>query len=504
MVTTTASKKAVGYFRVSSPGQTGERHSSLEIQEKHFREYCQRSGLTPTATFTDVVTGRRDDRKEYQRMVELARQDHIDVIVVQFLDRFGRNPREILQRYWELEAHGVSVMATDEDIKEELVLLLKAGIAGAESRRTSERVRANMGTAVSKGVHVGRPPYGLRPIKEVTEGKVVMHWEIDPEEAPVVREMYRLAVEENLGHKAIADRLTAKGYRAHEGRPFAAFTVQRVLTNPAIMGTLIFGRRPRKGNPQMDLVDVPSFFPAILSVDEWQHLQQRLNIRRENPKGKTHSSLYLLSGIARCGHCGGPMSGTVGASRKGKRYRNYYCSRAMHSKGLCSVYNGHSAPRLEKAILEYLGQFSDPEKVREHLVAAERKELVQREAELRDVEKRLADLEAQFLHRLDDLLKRGVLSEEEFGRANQTAREQKRELEARQTELSHWLKQEHDRASLIEQLPRAITTFVDAFQAMDVRQQKAQLQTILKAAYVYNDGRIELEFRGEKAESNST
>jgi hypothetical protein len=44
-------------------------------------------------------------------------------------------------------------------------------------------------------------------------------------------------------------------------------------------------------------------------------------------------------------------------------------------------------------------------------------------------------------------------------------------------------------------VPQAIKTFVEAFQSLDVRQQKAQLQTILKAATVYKDGRIELEFR---------
>ena len=139
-------QKAVGYLRVSSPGQTGERHSSLETQEAHFQQYCRLHGLTPALTFTDVVTGRRDDRKEYRRMVEHVAQGGADVIIVQFLDRFGRNPREILRRYWELEEGGVRVVATDEDIGEELVLLVRAGIAGAESRRTSERVRANMGS----------------------------------------------------------------------------------------------------------------------------------------------------------------------------------------------------------------------------------------------------------------------------------------------------------------------------------------------------------------------
>ena len=80
-------------------------------------------------------------------MVEYAVQGNAAVIIVQFLDRFGRDPKEILQRYWELLDAGVSVVAVDEDINEELVLMIKAGTAGAESRRTTERVRANMSRA---------------------------------------------------------------------------------------------------------------------------------------------------------------------------------------------------------------------------------------------------------------------------------------------------------------------------------------------------------------------
>jgi site-specific DNA recombinase len=127
MITASKTKRAVGYIRVSDPKQTGERHSSLETQEASYLNYCKQNQLSPVATFTDVVSGRRDDRKEYQRMVEFVMQGGADVIVVKFLDRFGRNPKEILRRYWELQDHGISVIATDEDIREELVLLVKAG-----------------------------------------------------------------------------------------------------------------------------------------------------------------------------------------------------------------------------------------------------------------------------------------------------------------------------------------------------------------------------------------
>jgi site-specific DNA recombinase len=495
MVTALKTQEAVGYFRVSDSRQTGERHSSLETQEASYLNYCKLHNLHPVATFTDVVSGRRDDRKEYQHMVDFVMQGGAVIVVVKFLDRFGRNPREILRRYWELQEHGVAVIATDEDIQEELMLLLKAGMAGAESRRNSERVRANMGSAIKKGVHVGRAPYGLRGSKDIKSSSVSVRWELDPVEAPIAKEMWRLAVDENLGYKSIADKLTSQGYQAREGRPFAAYTVERILKNPALKGTLIYGRKPRKGNPAMNLVEIPAFFPAILSDEEWQRLSQRRSIRGEASKGKAQSSEYLLSGIAKCGHCGGPMTGKVGYSYKGKQYRNYYCSRSGKSRSLCSVSNGHSAAKLEKAILEYLGEFSNPIKVRQYLAAAEKQDTEKYEVELKRVEKRLADLDTQFLTQLDGLLKRKVLNEQEFAKANEAARSQKADLEMRREELTNLLNKVRATEAMVERVPRVIKTFEEAFQSLEPRQQKAQLQTILKAANVYKDGRVELEFR---------
>jgi site-specific DNA recombinase len=452
MSTTSATKRAVSYQRVSSTGQTGERHSSLDTQKNRFDEYCYRFEMEPVASFVDIVSGTRDDRKEYRRMLDFVMDGGADVVVVQFLDRFGRNPRENLQRYWQLQDFGVSVVATDEDIREELILLLKAGMAGAESKRTSERVRANMGRAVQKGVHPARPPFGLKPIREVRDSRVETRWELDPTEAPIVREMFRLAVEENLGYKAIADRLTQQGHRAKGGRPFAAHTVDRILNNEALAGNLVYGKRPKKGNPQQELVRVDGFFPAILSESEWLQLQQRASIRKDSARGRTHSSEYLLSGILRCGYCRGPMAGKRSAAYKGRHYRNYACSRAMKSRALCSFYNGHSVNKVERAVLEYLSQFSDPQLVKKHLAAVQTKEFSEREAELAGVEQALSKLEGQFLQNLD-LLRREVLTEPEFVKANDATRGQVGALESQRDELQAWVAAQRDRITAAERLP---------------------------------------------------
>ena len=111
------------------------------------------------------------------------------------------------------------------------------------------------------------------------------------------------------------------------------------------------------------------------------------------------------------------MTGKMTSTYKGKRYAKYYCSRAQTSRERCAFYNGHTAAKLDEAVLEYLGQYSDPTKVRELLDATEKREIKRRETELRQAERRLAEVEADFAKNLD-LLKRDVLNENKFNNAN--------------------------------------------------------------------------------------
>ena len=190
------------------------------------------------------------------------------------------------------------------------------------------------------------------------------------------------------------------------------------------------------------------------------------------------------------------MVGKVGAKRsQGGRYRSYWCSRARWGRAFCRYYNGHSTHKLEGAVLEYLSQFSDPELVRRHMEAAERKDLKEKQSELTKVTKTLSDLETQFLKHLD-LLKRDVLNEGEFAKANESIRSQKEAFEAKQMELKHWLDEQEGKVTVSERVPEAIGSFIDDFENMEVRVAKAQLQTILKAIHIHRDNHIEIEFRG--------
>ena len=110
------------------------------------------------------------------------------------------------------------------------------------------------------------------------------------------------------------------------------------------------------------------------------------------------------------------------------------------------------------------------------------------------VTKRLDKLQGQFLKDLA-LHHRGVLDEREFAQVNERRREERDELEAKRAELSERLDAQHRREQTAKELPVQVGSFIEDFEQLDVRRQKARLQEILKAVHVSRDGTLELEFR---------
>ena len=111
----------------------------------------------------------------------------------------------------------------------------------------------------------------------------------------------------------------------------------------------------------------------------------------------------------------------------------------------------------------------------------------------KDVEAGLAELDAQFTQNLG-FLRRGVLNEQEFVKANNMSRDQMSGLQERRESLAQWVDEQKDRMQTRDRMPDLIKTFLEDFETMDPRLRKSHLQTILKAAHVSRD-KIELEFK---------
>lgn len=79
-------KRAVIYARFSCNRQ---REASIEDQLRVCREWCAREGYEVAAEYCDrAVSGRTDDRPEFQRMIANAGES--EIVLVYMMDRFSR------------------------------------------------------------------------------------------------------------------------------------------------------------------------------------------------------------------------------------------------------------------------------------------------------------------------------------------------------------------------------------------------------------------------------
>ena len=70
------------------------------------REECER-------TFTDKMTGKRFDRPEFLKMLDMARSG--DVIVVWRLDRLGRSLKDLIETVTLLQQRGIELRSLDNE-----------------------------------------------------------------------------------------------------------------------------------------------------------------------------------------------------------------------------------------------------------------------------------------------------------------------------------------------------------------------------------------------------
>lgn len=187
---------ALSYIRVSSDEQERE-GQSIAAQQTETRNYALQRGWIISGEYLDVLSGKRDDRADYQRLLADVRQMRSTgkqvVVIVSALDRFGRRLMERLRSREELKALGVATHSVREGGEvSDLVANVLGSVAEEESRRLGERVAKTWNFIRSSGWHfVGRVPFGYRLRdaleEERAQGAPKRVLDVDPDAAPYVQ-----------------------------------------------------------------------------------------------------------------------------------------------------------------------------------------------------------------------------------------------------------------------------------------------------------------------------
>jgi site-specific DNA recombinase len=337
--------RALIYARVSSDPKNKGR--SVDEQVDECQAWADREGWDVVDIIRDTNrSASRHARRQREGWAEVGRlveAGAVDVLVTWEASRAQRD----LGAYVELRQlcvdHGVRWAYSGSvydlnDRTDRQRSAFDAVMAEDESERTRERVLRAMRANATKGRPHGRLVFGYRRVYDEHTGDLIRQ-EPDPERAPLVREAARrfLAGEST---RSIANDWNARGIPTPHpsGTRWDLSQVKRVITNPAMAG-----RRVHRGE-----VVGAGDWTAILDDDTFDAVA----VRFADPSRTTtrrSPTVRLLTGVARCGVCGGPM---VYAKQGGFVDRKTGRKRTLRYTYTCK--NNHCTARDLDALEQYV------------------------------------------------------------------------------------------------------------------------------------------------------
>ena len=296
-------KTAVIYARFSCNKQ---REASIDDQLRICRQWCQRERYAIVAEYCDyAISGRTDDRPEFQRMVANAGES--DIVLVYMMDRFSRGEYDAPIYKRELAQHGVKLVSALEQIPDSpegiIYEKLLEGLAACESKKTAIRTRRGMEGNALKCKTNGVRVFGYAS-NEADE------YVIDEDEAAFVREAFKRRIAKETTN-SIARDFAARGVKTSQGNPCGYSMVERMVKNRKYTGRYEWGGVVKEGG-----------MPAI--IDEVTFMEAQ-GIRAAKERSAESWGDFALSGKAICAGCGRNLQGVSGRGRGNRKYEYYRC-----------------------------------------------------------------------------------------------------------------------------------------------------------------------------------
>lgn len=304
-------KRVAAYARVSS-GKDAMLHS-LSAQVSYYSGMIQnRSDWEYVGVYADeAFTGTKDERPEFQRLMNNCRNGKIDMVITKSIARFARNTVTMLEAVRELKLLGIDVYFEKENIHSisrdgELMLTILASYAQEESRSVSENCKWRIRKRFQAGELVSlRFMFGYRVVK----GKVT----VDEREAAIVRMIFSDYIG-GMGGGKIAKKLKAMNLPTLHGGEWNSERVVSIIKNEKYAGNALLQKKYVTDHLTKKEVwnkgVLPMYFaegthPAIIDADTFEKAQDVIEQRRQRFRAKNSSrNRYPFSGKILCFNCG--------------------------------------------------------------------------------------------------------------------------------------------------------------------------------------------------------
>lgn len=338
--------KAVIYARYSSDKQS---ENSIDDQIRNCERYLERHfpDYKIDECYEDrAVSGSFRLRPEYQRMLKAAEAKEFQLLLVDDLSRLNRDDVEMkttLRRlsFWGIQVIGVSD-AYDSQSKGHKI---QAGMRGLMNELylddLREKTHRGMTGQALRGFHTGGRTYGYKHVPIFDEARqdpfgrplvIAVKREVDPDQAAVIVRIYQWFAA-GYTTREIADFLNSEKIRSPRGGTWAASAIYGhvkegtgILCNELYIGKVRWNRskwikdpdtgaRRRRPRDESEVIYQEQPELRIVPQELWEQVrarQLRQHQKSEESKKNLHINArtgagpkYLLSGLLKCGECGG-------------------------------------------------------------------------------------------------------------------------------------------------------------------------------------------------------
>jgi site-specific DNA recombinase len=356
-------KCAVIYARYSSDLQ---RDASIEDQVRVCEERLNTDGYSLIQVYQDraISGGSIHNRDGIQRLMDAVKQGGVDLVIAEALDRISRDQEDVAAIYKRLQFAGVTLFTLAEGEISELHIGLKGTMNALFLKDLAEKTKRGQRGRVELGRVPGGKSYGYNLVHNLLDNGEVDRGQrtVNEEEASVVRRIFNEYVNGNSPRK-IASELNKDNIPSPRSGYWNASTINGnqkrrngILNNELYLGRIIYNRQSfvkdpdtgkRRSRPNPENLWIITHVPdlQIIDQDTWnkaQALKHRFASRQGN---KRQTKKRLLSGLVKCGSCGGAMT-IVNRER-------YSCS-AKREKGTCNNPVGIKAVDLETRVIDGL------------------------------------------------------------------------------------------------------------------------------------------------------
>lgn len=298
-------KRVAAYTRVSDPKEAMLR--SLSAQVSYYSNYIQkRKDWEYAGVYIDKITGTKEDRPEFQRLIKDALDGKIDMIIAKSVTRFARNTVTTLETVRKLKEIGVDIYFETENLHSigpdgEFLLTLIASFAQEQSLSVSENCKWRIRNDFEKGIPNNFKVYGYSTKNGVN---------IISKEAEIIKMIFEDYLS-GMGRTKISKKLNELKIKPMYGTLWRESVIASILKNEKYIGDLLLqksyikdhlSKKQIKNTGELPQYYVENNHEPIITKEFFEKVQNEINKRSK--KFIKSKGNHLYTGLIKCGICG--------------------------------------------------------------------------------------------------------------------------------------------------------------------------------------------------------